>query len=79
MWFGTDGGLAKFDGRRTQAISDPALPSGRVLALMTDADGVLWIGTEGGATKLKQGQFEAVKETAGNVVSATFSSIAGQI
>jgi len=27
MWFGTETGLAKFDGRRTQTINDPALPA----------------------------------------------------
>jgi len=39
MWFGTDGGLAKLEGRRTQAVSHPNLPAGRVLALKTDEDG----------------------------------------
>ena len=52
MWFGTEAGLAKFDGRRTQTINDPALPSGRVLALQTDQDGGLWVGTEAGAARL---------------------------
>jgi len=33
MWFGTEAGLAKFDGRRTQAVIDQDLPNGRVLAL----------------------------------------------
>src|SRR5688500_5695853 len=52
MWFGTDAGLAKLEGRRTQAISHPNLPSGRVLALKTDHAGVLWIGTESGALRV---------------------------
>src|SRR5450432_310434 len=51
MWFATEAGLAKFDGRRTQTITDPNLPVGRVLALKMDADGALWIGTENGATR----------------------------
>src|SRR3954468_2482443 len=46
MWFGTETGLAKFDGRRTQTINDPALPAGRILALLTDKNGAMWIGTE---------------------------------
>src|SRR6266571_4857169 len=33
MWFATDGGLARYDGRRTQAIIAEGLPPGRVLAL----------------------------------------------
>ena len=70
MWFGTEAGLARFDGRRTQTINDPALPSGRVLALQTDQDGGLWIGTEAGATLFSGGVFLRVKETANQAVSA---------
>jgi len=70
MWFGTEAGLAKFDGRRTQTINDPALPTGRVLALQSDQDGSLWIGTEGGATRYTANGFEALKETAGQTISA---------
>lgn len=70
MWFGTEAGLAKFDGRRTQTINDPALPAGRVLSLQTDPDGALWIGTEGGAARYTSNGFMAVKETAGQAVSA---------
>ena len=70
MWFGTDAGLAKLEGRRTQAISHPNLPSGRVLALKTDEDGALWIGTESGAVRMRDGSFEVLRETAGKVVTA---------
>lgn len=70
MWFGTEAGLAKFDGRRTQTINDPALPAGRVLALQMDQDGSLWIGTDGGAARYNTGQFLKVNDTAGQAVSA---------
>ncbi|MGI9166393.1 MAG: sensor histidine kinase [Pyrinomonadaceae bacterium] len=70
MWFGTDAGLAKLDGRRTQAISHPNLPSGRVLALKTDEEGVLWIGTESGVVRMRDGSFEVLRETAGKVITA---------
>ncbi|HXM35472.1 MAG TPA: hypothetical protein VN920_09815, partial [Pyrinomonadaceae bacterium] len=30
-WFATDGGLARYDGRRTNAINAEGLPAGRVL------------------------------------------------
>src|SRR5438477_3634705 len=40
-WFATDGGLARYDGRRTNAINDEGLPAGRVLALKTDESGAL--------------------------------------
>ncbi len=70
MWFGTDAGLAKLEGRRTQAISHPNLPSGRVLALKTDEAGVLWIGTESGAVRMLDGNFDVLRETAGKVITA---------
>ena len=70
MWFGTEGGLAKFDGRRTQAITDAALPSGRILALQTDQDGSLWIGTANGAARLAGGTFQSIKELDGKTVNA---------
>jgi signal transduction histidine kinase/ligand-binding sensor domain-containing protein len=70
MWFGTEAGLAKFDGRRTQTINDPALPSGRILALQTDQDGALWVGTDAGAARFQGGAFMKVKATAALAVSA---------
>jgi signal transduction histidine kinase/ligand-binding sensor domain-containing protein len=70
MWFGTEAGLAKFDGRRTQTINDPGLPTGRILALETDQDGALWIGTETGAARYFAGEFQTIKETSGETVSA---------
>jgi len=70
MWFGTEAGLAKFDGRRTQTINDPAVPGGRVLALKVDHNRVLWIGTENGAARLVNGRFEAIPQMAGKVVTA---------
>jgi signal transduction histidine kinase/ligand-binding sensor domain-containing protein len=70
MWFATDGGLAKYDGRRTQAISADGLPQGRVLALKVDDDGALWIGTDNGAARFATGKFEPIKETEGKVITA---------
>ena len=69
-WFATDGGLARYDGRRTSAINDDGLPPGRVLALKTDETGALWIGTDNGATRLSNGRFDPIKETAGKVITA---------
>ena len=71
MWFGTDGGLAKYDGRRTQAIVGGEFTRGRVLALKFDADGVLWIGTEDGATRLVGStEFRPIKETTGKALTS---------
>jgi signal transduction histidine kinase/ligand-binding sensor domain-containing protein len=77
MWFGTEAGLAKFDGRRTQAMNDPELPAGRVLALQVDKTGALWIGTEAGAARYIEGSFKALKETAGQTISSIITPEAG--
>ncbi len=78
MWFGTEGGLAKFDGRRTQVVTDAGLPNGRILTLQTDADGTLWIGTDNGATRFTDGQFEAIKDLAGQTVNAIITPERGR-
>ena len=69
-WFATDGGLARYDGRRTNAINAEGLPSGRVLALKADSSGALWVGTDTGAARLANGKFETIKETTGKVITA---------
>lgn len=79
MWFGTEGGLAKFDGRRTQVIKDPALPGTRILSLKTDEAGTLWIGTEAGAARIVDGQIENVKDIAGNAISAIVIAELGRV
>jgi signal transduction histidine kinase/ligand-binding sensor domain-containing protein len=73
MWFGTEAGLAKFDGRRTQTVNDQALPTGRVLSLETDQAGALWIGTESGAARLMNGSFETIGQTIGQTISSIIS------
>ncbi|HVS81599.1 MAG TPA: two-component regulator propeller domain-containing protein, partial [Pyrinomonadaceae bacterium] len=78
MWFATDGGLAKYDGRRTQAITADGLPPGRVLALKLDDDGALWIGTENGAARFANGEFEAVKETNSKAITAIITTQKGR-
>ncbi len=49
MWFGTDNGLARFDGRRTQTIPIGDADVDRILALEISPTGELWIGTSSGA------------------------------
>src|SRR5215211_7637044 len=46
MWFGTDNGLSRFDGRRVQTFLPAGTGSNRVLAAETSQSGDLWIGTE---------------------------------
>lgn len=78
-WFATDGGLARYDGRRTNAISAPGLPAGRVLALQAGDSGSLWIATDNGAGRLVNARFEVVKETEGKVITAMINPQPGRI
>ncbi|MGH9942638.1 MAG: sensor histidine kinase, partial [Pyrinomonadaceae bacterium] len=71
LWFGTDNGLARYDGRRTQTVVVEGLEAGRVLALEFDPeDGALWIGTDVGAARLLGGRSQVVAETKGVAVNA---------
>ena len=57
MWFGTDSGLARFDGRMIQSIPLGEGGGARVFALASDANGMLWIVTEKGAFLYLNQQF----------------------
>ncbi|MGH9901268.1 MAG: ligand-binding sensor domain-containing protein, partial [Pyrinomonadaceae bacterium] len=71
MWFGTDAGLVRYDGRRTQTVSEAGLAAGRVHALHFDAGGALWVGTDAGAVvRTAGGEFKRVEETEGKSVTA---------
>ena len=78
MWFGTDAGLAKYDGRRTETVSAEGLPRGRVLVLKIDAEGVLWIGTDAGGARLTGGKFIPVEGTEGKSITAIATPSAGR-
>jgi signal transduction histidine kinase/ligand-binding sensor domain-containing protein/DNA-binding response OmpR family regulator len=57
MWFGTEDGLDKFDGRNftvyRQKLGDPtSLQANEILALHEDKEGNLWIATSGGSLSL---------------------------
>ena len=74
MWFGTELGLARFDGVRFAVFdrkNTPELKSNVVRALAEDAQGTLWIGTDGGGlTQYRKGEFLAVSESLGQSNSA---------
>ena len=61
MWFGTENGLARFDGRRIQNFSPGGSESNAVLALVVDPDGKMWIGTRSGAYTYADNQFQLVE------------------
>lgn len=79
MWFGTEAGLARFDGRRMQTITDPQMPQGRVLSLLTDASGALWVGTDNGAARILNGRVDAVKEVQGQTINAIIEPESGRL
>jgi signal transduction histidine kinase/ligand-binding sensor domain-containing protein len=75
MWFGTDAGLARYDGRRVQTVTDEGLSGPRVHALSVDALGTLWVGADGGAYVRAAGAqtFHHIAETKGKSVLAVFA------
>ncbi|MBK8464735.1 MAG: hypothetical protein IPL32_02810 [Chloracidobacterium sp.] len=70
MWFGTDNGLARFDGRRIQNFSLGSPDANRILALNTRANGELWVGTRAGAFVHSNNGFEPVENTRGMAITA---------
>jgi signal transduction histidine kinase/ligand-binding sensor domain-containing protein len=78
LWFGTDGGLARYDGRRTQTVPVEGLAQPRVNALKFDESGALWVGTEAGAAVLREGQQRALEETKGKAVTSIMSQGRGR-
>lgn len=78
MWFGTDGGLVKYDGRRIQRLATDGPAARRVLSLNLDSDGVLWIGTDAGAARLMNGEIKSITETQDSAVTAIITPEAGR-
>src|SRR5215210_2877617 len=72
MWFGTDAGLARYDGRRVQSVTREGLAGPRVRALAVGPDGALWVGADSGAFVRPPGsqEFRRLQETRGKVVLA---------
>jgi diguanylate cyclase (GGDEF)-like protein len=69
LWFGTQEGVARFDGVRFVVYdmdNTPALKHNRAVALFEDAAGTLWIGTEGGGlVRVRDGAFTAYGKAEG--------------
>jgi signal transduction histidine kinase/ligand-binding sensor domain-containing protein len=70
MWFGTDNGLARFDGRQIQNFSFGEADANRILVLKTGPTGQLWIGTQKGAFVYYESRFQPIEGTEGAGVTA---------
>ena len=69
LWIGTSEGLARFDGVRFftfDRTNTPAISDNSILCLESEADGSLWVGTEGGGLlHYANGAFEAFGQKEG--------------
>jgi signal transduction histidine kinase/ligand-binding sensor domain-containing protein len=74
LWFGTDNGLARFDGRRVQTVALAGGASNKILALESARDGTLWIGTERGAYFLRNDAFKKIEETGDSAITSILAS-----
>jgi diguanylate cyclase (GGDEF)-like protein len=67
IWIGTEAGLARLDddGALRSFASEEGLSRRSVRALLRDREGVLWIGTDLGLNRLKDGRFTAFTQEDG--------------
>lgn len=70
LWFGTDSGLVKYDGRRIEKIAGEDLPSTRIHSLKLDKNHTLWIATDNGAYQFSNNRFQVIPETVGKTITA---------
>ncbi|HKR12336.1 MAG TPA: two-component regulator propeller domain-containing protein [Pyrinomonadaceae bacterium] len=70
LWLGTEFGLFRFDGLRSNPWQPPTqqLPATMVMSLLAARDGSLWIGTAKGLAKWKDGTLTQYEQLAGKYV-----------
>src|SRR5262249_40906269 len=82
LWLGTEFGMLRFDGVRTDPWEPPrgqALPSSHIVALLAATDGTLWIGTLDGVASMKSGTLTTYPELAGVIASKFLEDRSGAI
>lgn len=75
VWAGTwGGGLSRFDGKtwKVYTVTD-GLPGNHVFMLHVDPKGSLWVGTDNGLAKMKDGRFEVLTMRDGLFSNTVFS------
>jgi len=74
LWFGTDSGLANYDGRRIEKSGFAEVSTARIRTLTVDSSGTLWVGTENGAFRIQSDtitkRIEPLVETQGKAINA---------
>ena len=69
LWFGTDAGLARYDGQDVETFTaNDGLPHPFVYAVSEDGAGDLWVGTFQGLARFDGDRFETVEEPFGSVL-----------
>ena len=77
LWFGTERGLARFDGRQVATVTGENFAAQKVFALRFAPDGSLFIGTENGAYLRRGNEFRQIAPTAGKSISAILLDATG--
>lgn len=72
MWFGTDNGLARFDGRRIQKLSLGDPKADRIRVLRATGAGELWVGTADGLYRYEHLGYQRVADTAGLPITSLY-------
>src|SRR5262249_22802389 len=75
--FGTEAGLATYDGKRIQKLAANGLLADRINALLVDDEGTVWVGASSGAARVRQGQVDAIAETSGKPITSITASKSG--